>query len=153
MFKKHNSISKINFIMFRLPMQDSTLDNWKAIQTKTFTKWVNSRLKRSNLPMIENIFTEVADGLAFINLLAALGIEITNYNRKPIAKIQKIENISIILEYFKKNGVPLVNIGPTDIVDGNEKLILGFVYTLILKFSISEGLSNEIFSLKDEILY
>lgn len=134
-------------------MQDYGHDNYNAVQTKTFTKWVNSRLKKADLPIVDNFFMDIGDGVAIINLLGALGIEISNFNKKPIARIQKIENISIVLEYLKKINVPLVNIGPADIVDGNEKLILGFIYTLILKFSISEDLSNEIFSLRDEILH
>lgn len=69
---------------------------------------------------------------------------------KPGAKIafQKLENINTSLQYIKSKQVKLVGIGPegtsvrappltgTDIERGNLKLILGLIWTLILRFQI-----------------
>ena len=42
------------------------------------------------------------------------------------------------LEFITSRGVKLTNIGPEDIIDGNLKLILGMIWTLILRFTIAD---------------
>lgn len=125
---------------------------WKTIQTKTFTKWVNNKLKKAEYPCIEDLFTDLSSGIALANLLHSLGKNITNYNPKPFSRIQKMENMKIILEFVKGQGISLVNIGPEDIVDGNQKLILGLIWTLISRMSISDILNSEFFTMREEIL-
>jgi len=57
--------------------------------------------------------------------------------------IQKLENLNKALNFIKKEGLIIVNIGANDIYDGNLKLILGLIWTLILRYQINKG--------KDEI--
>ena len=56
-----------------------------------------------------------------------------------------MENVTLALDFVRKRGVHLTNIGAEDIVDSNSKLILGLLWTVILRFTISdiseEGLS------------
>lgn len=60
-------------------------------------------------------------------------------------RVQKFENVNKGLDFIKRRGVQTTNIGAEDIVDGNRKIILGLIWTLILRFTISdineEGLS------------
>ncbi|KAM0679701.1 alpha-actinin [Glugoides intestinalis] len=133
-------------------MDELSSENWKIVQTKTFTKWVNNKLKKANFPEISNIFSDLSSGIALVNLLSALGKNISRYNEKPFSRIQRLENLSIILDFIKEQGIALVNIGPEDIVDGDQKLILGLVWTLISKMSISDILSTEFFTMREEIL-
>jgi hypothetical protein len=60
------------------------------------------------------------------------------YTRHPSMRVQKAENVSRALEQIKRMGVVLTNIGPEDIVDGNRKLILGMVWSVVLRFSIAD---------------
>lgn len=80
------------------------------------------------------------------------------YNREPHHRVQKFENARNALERIKAMGVHLTNIGPegeparvwrdceclaltsmcADIVDGNRKLILGMIWSLVLRFSIAD---------------
>ena len=53
-------------------------------------------------------------------------------------RVQKAENVLKALDYIKLRGIQLFNIGAEDIVDGNLKLILGLLWTLITKFTISD---------------
>lgn len=52
-----------------------------------------------------------------------------------------LENLSFALEFLKKEGIKLVNIDATVINNGNLKLILGLIWTIILRYQIqvSEG--------------
>jgi len=51
--------------------------------------------------------------------------------------VQKAENVNKALEYIRHRGIQLHNIGAEDIVDGNLRLILGLIWTLILRFTIN----------------
>ena len=59
------------------------------------------------------------------------------YNKNPTFRSQKLENVNIALSFLEEDGLTLVNIDSTDIVDGKLKLILGLVWTLILHYSIA----------------
>ena len=54
-------------------------------------------------------------------------------------QIQLMANMNIIFKYFKQTELPLVGIGPQDIVDGHEKLTLGMVWTIICFFLVKEA--------------
>ena len=65
------------------------------------------------------------------------GRKVARHNKKPTFRSQKLENVNIALSFLERDGLTLVNIDSTDIVDGKLKLILGLVWTLILHYSIS----------------
>jgi hypothetical protein len=47
---------------------------------------------------------------------------------KIVCRSQKLENVSIALQFLEREGVTLVNIDSTDIVDCKLKLILGLIW-------------------------
>ena len=50
-----------------------------------------------------------------------------------------MENINAALTYLtEKRGIRLVGIGARDVLEGSEKLILGLLWTIILRLEISE---------------
>ena len=55
------------------------------------------------------------------------------------------------MDFIKKRGVNLTNIGAEDIVDSNPKLLLGLIWTIILRFTIS-NISEEGLSAKEGLL-
>ena len=59
------------------------------------------------------------------------------HNKKPNFRSQKLENVTIAFDFLEREGVTLVNIDSTDIVDCKLKLILGLIWTLILHYAIS----------------
>jgi hypothetical protein len=65
-------------------------------------------------------------------------MDLGKYNRLPKHRIQKIENLNQALDFISSRGVSLTNIGAEDIVDANPKLILGLIWTIVLRFTISE---------------
>ncbi len=110
---------------------------WKRIQQNTFTRWANEHLRQAG-KHIDDLATDLSDGLRLIALIEVLsGKRMPRHNRKPNFRSQKLENVSIALQFLEQEGVTLVNIDSTDIVDCKLKLILGLIWTLILHYAIS----------------
>ncbi|EEA24364.1 hypothetical protein EYB25_004505 [Talaromyces marneffei] len=124
---------------------------WILVQQKTFTKWLNNKLKARNLA-INDLRQDLSDGVNLIHLLEILGDEsLGRYASKPKLRVQKFENVNKGLDFIKLRGIQMTNIGAEDIVDGNQKIILGLIWTLISKFTISD-ISSEGMSAKEGLL-
>ncbi|XP_056278637.1 filamin-A isoform X2 [Pseudoliparis swirei] len=117
---------------------------WKKIQQNTFTRWCNEHLKCVN-KRLGNLQTDLGDGLRLIGLLEVLSQKkmFRKYNQRPTFRQMQLENVSVALEFLDKENIKLVSIDSKAIVDGNLKLILGLIWTLILHYSISMPMWDE----------
>lgn len=61
----------------------------------------------------------------------------SKHNKRPTFRSQKLENVSVALKFLDDEGIKIINIDSTDIVDCKLKLIMGLIWTLILHYSIS----------------
>ncbi|KAI9535218.1 hypothetical protein NQZ68_002772 [Dissostichus eleginoides] len=52
-------------------------------------------------------------------------------------RFHRLQNVQIALDYLKRRQVKLVNIRNDDITDGNPKLTLGLIWTIILHFQVA----------------
>ncbi|CAO0793559.1 unnamed protein product [Mucor circinelloides] len=112
---------------------------WELIQKKTFTKWVNNKLDLKNIPNIVHLNEDLANGVRLIQLLEIIGGEsLKPFNQNPGMIFQKMENVNKALDFIKLRGVALTNIGAEDIVNKNLKLVLGMLWTIILRFTIAD---------------
>ncbi|XP_018353105.1 PREDICTED: filamin-A isoform X4 [Trachymyrmex septentrionalis] len=110
---------------------------WKRIQQNTFTRWANERLKVAN-KHIGDLECDLSDGLQLVSLIEVLSQKrLPKHNQRPTFRSQKLENVSVALKFLEDEGIRLVNIDSSDIVDCKLKLILGLIWTLILHYSIS----------------
>jgi len=111
---------------------------WIRVQRKTFSRWCNNFIVARNLA-INELEKDLADGVILHNLLECLSNEkiLPPPNKKAKLKLQKVENLNISLRYITSKNVKLVGIGAEDIHDGKSNLILGLIWTLILRFQIS----------------
>nr|XP_033814124.1 filamin-C isoform X2 [Geotrypetes seraphini] len=111
---------------------------WKKIQQNTFTRWCNEHLKCVNKRM-GDLQRDLSDGLKLISLLEVLSQKkmYRKYHPRPNFRQMKLENVSVALEFLDREHIKLVSIDSKAIVDGNLKLILGLIWTLILHYSIS----------------
>ncbi|XP_027007250.2 filamin-A isoform X7 [Tachysurus fulvidraco] len=111
---------------------------WKKIQQNTFTRWCNEHLKCVN-KKIGDLQKDLSDGLKLIGLLEVLSQKkmYRKYHARPNFRQMKLENVSVALEFLEREHIKLVSIDSKAIVDGNLKLILGLIWTLILHYSIS----------------
>ncbi|KAN0071717.1 Calponin homology domain containing protein [Elaphomyces granulatus] len=124
---------------------------WIVVQQKTFTKWLNNKIKIRDLA-IDDLVLDLSDGVILIHLLEILGGEsLGRYASKPMLRVQKFENVNKSLNFIKGRGIQMTNIGAEDIVDHNRKIILGLIWTLILRFTISD-INEEGLSAKEGLL-
>jgi len=118
------------------PWGNQTDAKWIEIQKKTFTRWANTFLKERMLK-IEDLENDFKDGTNLIALLEIISSKsVGRYNKAPKIRTQKLENNSFALKFLASEGIKLVNIGNEDITDGKLKLILGLVWTIILRYQI-----------------
>uniref|UniRef100_A0AAQ4S922 Calponin-homology (CH) domain-containing protein n=1 Tax=Gasterosteus aculeatus aculeatus TaxID=481459 RepID=A0AAQ4S922_GASAC len=111
---------------------------WKKIQQNTFTRWCNEHLKCVN-KTVTDLQRDFTDGLKLISLLEVLSQKkmYRKSHSRPNFRQMKLENVSVALEFLDREHIKLVSIDSKAIVDGNLKLILGLIWTLILHYSIS----------------
>ncbi|XP_059484234.1 spectrin beta chain, non-erythrocytic 2 isoform X2 [Neocloeon triangulifer] len=106
------------------------------IQKKTFTKWINSFLSKARME-VEELFTDLSDGKRLLKLLEIISGERLGKPNNGRMRVHKIENVNKSLAFLHTK-VRLESIGAEDIVDGNPRLILGLIWTIILRFQIQE---------------
>ncbi|KAL1454878.1 hypothetical protein WDU94_009009 [Cyamophila willieti] len=114
---------------------DNTGDERDAIQKKTFTKWVNKHLKKANNRHVNDLFLDLQDGLNLISLLEVLSGERLPRERGSM-RFHMLQNVQMALDFLRFKKIKLVNIRADDIVDGNPKLTLGLIWTIILHFQV-----------------
>ncbi|XP_053415502.1 plectin isoform X1 [Nycticebus coucang] len=128
-------------------------DERDRVQKKTFTKWVNKHLikhwRAEAQRHISDLYEDLRDGHNLISLLEVLSGDSLPRERDVIRSLRlprekgrmrfhKLQNVQIALDYLRHRQVKLVNIRNDDIADGNPKLTLGLIWTIILHFQISD---------------
>ncbi|XP_048057419.1 microtubule-actin cross-linking factor 1 isoform X23 [Megalobrama amblycephala] len=143
-------------------------DERDRVQKKTFTKWVNKHLikvRKHITDLYEDLrdghnlisLLEVLSGVTLHKGVSTL--RRTSVSRAPPLilmggedeedgaqgprekgrmRFHRLQNVQIALDFLKQRQVKLVNIRNDDITDGNPKLTLGLIWTIILHFQISE---------------
>ncbi|XP_077164515.1 dystonin isoform X27 [Paroedura picta] len=111
-------------------------DERDKVQKKTFTKWINQHLLKVR-KHVNDLYEDLRDGHNLISLLEVLSGD-TLPREKGRMRFHRLQNVQIALDYLKKRQVKLVNIRNDDITDGNPKLTLGLIWTIILHFQISD---------------
>ncbi|KAK0059277.1 microtubule-actin cross-linking factor 1-like isoform X9, partial [Biomphalaria pfeifferi] len=82
---------------------------------------------------ILDLYEDLRDGHNLISLLEVLAHDILPRERGHM-RFHKIQNVQIALDYLRLKGIRIVNIRSDEIVDGNPKLTLGLIWTIILHF-------------------
>ncbi|XP_047666901.1 plectin isoform X10 [Tachysurus fulvidraco] len=132
-------------------------DERDRVQKKTFTKWVNKHLIKHQRAQaqrnVTDLYEDLRDGHNLISLLEVLSGETLSRERDVVRNLRlprekgrmrfhKLQNVQIALDFLKHRQVKLVNIRNDDIADGNPKLTLGLIWTIILHFQVSSSISD-----------
>ncbi|CAJ0567642.1 unnamed protein product, partial [Mesorhabditis spiculigera] len=113
-------------------------DERDSIQKKTFTKWVNKHLNKADHRAIDDLFEGLRDGLNLIYLLEALTGHRIPREKSVKTQFHRVQNVQNCLTYLRERSIRLVNIRAEDIEEGNGKLTLGLIWTIILNFQVSQ---------------
>ncbi|XP_067428603.1 utrophin isoform X3 [Thunnus thynnus] len=113
------------------------LDEHDTVQKKTFTKWINAQFSKTGKTPIKDMFSDLRDGKKLLDLLEGLTGTVLTKERGS-TRVHALNNVNKVLQVLHQNNVDLVNIGGTDIVDGNHKLTLGLIWSIILHWQVKD---------------
>ncbi|XP_064906040.1 dystrophin isoform X17 [Columba livia] len=119
----------------------SRSDEREDVQKKTFTKWINAQFAKFGRRYVEDLFNDFRDGRRLLELLECLtGQKLAK--EKGSTRVHALNNVNKALQILQRNNVDLVNIGSSDIVDGNHKLTLGLIWNIILHWQVKDVMKN-----------
>lgn len=117
------------------------IDEREDVQKKTFAKWINSQLLKNHHEPISDLFVDLRDGNRLLSLLEVLTSKVYKRERGRM-RVHHLNNVNKALQILEQNNVKLVNISSNDIVDGNPKLTLGLVWSIILHWQVHYHLKD-----------
>ncbi|CAI0559721.1 unnamed protein product [Linum tenue] len=139
-FQHRNGLStKTTQISFLETLPD---DTQISREERAFRLWMNSL---GNSSYIDNVFEDLRNGWLLLETLDKVSPGIVNWkiaNRPPIKlPFRKVENCNQVVKIGKQLKFSLVNIAGNDIVQGNKKLILAYLWQL-MRYNILQLLKN-----------
>ncbi|KAF8689418.1 hypothetical protein HU200_041884 [Digitaria exilis] len=139
-FQKRNGLS---IQMKQVSFVDGLSDDAQVSrEERSFRLWINS-LGISTY--INNVFEDLRNGWVLLEMIDKIAPGSVNWkmaNRPPIKlPFKKVENCNQVLKIGKELKFSLVNIAGNDIVQGNKKLILAFLWQL-MRYNILQLLRN-----------
>ncbi|XP_004293437.1 PREDICTED: fimbrin-5 [Fragaria vesca subsp. vesca] len=119
-----------------------TDDAQTSREERCFRLWINSL---GTATYVNNLFEDVRNGWVLLELLDKIASGLVNWKTasKPPIKMpfKKLENCNQVIAIGKELNFSLVNVAGNDIVQGNKKLILAYLWQL-MRFSMLQLLRN-----------
>ncbi|PRQ25356.1 putative calponin domain-containing protein [Rosa chinensis] len=138
-FQHRNGLSTQKQISF---LETSPDDALISREERAFRFWINSL---GHSTYINNVFEDLRNGWALLESLDKISPGIVNWkiaNKPPIKMpFRKVENCNQVVKIGKQLKFSLVNVAGNDIVQGNKKLILAYLWQL-MRFNILQLLKN-----------
>uniref|UniRef100_A0AAY4EDH9 Utrophin n=1 Tax=Denticeps clupeoides TaxID=299321 RepID=A0AAY4EDH9_9TELE len=117
----------------------------KTLKKKLFLMLVMCFVQVGKSP-IKDLFSDLRDGRKLLDLLSGLtGNQLSK--ERGSTRVHALNNINRVLQVLQQNNVELVNIGGTDIADGNHKLTLGLIWSIILNWQVKDVMKDVMSSL------
>eukprot|EP01119_Soliformovum_irregulare_P009115 TRINITY_DN2224_c1_g1_i1.p1 TRINITY_DN2224_c1_g1~~TRINITY_DN2224_c1_g1_i1.p1 ORF type:complete len:562 (-),score=77.75 TRINITY_DN2224_c1_g1_i1:35-1720(-) len=115
--------------------------DWDIVQSKTFVNWVGSHLNTQ----VSDISTFFSDGIQLLRLIEVLfpGTSIPRYSTAPTVRAQKLDNVTQAINILQSKGISLPFLKASNVVDGDAKMILGMLWTLLLETQVKDSLIKE----------
>lgn len=119
-----------------------TDDALTSREERCFRLWINSL---GIATYVNNVFEDVRNGWVLLEVLDKVSPGSVNWKQatKPPIKMpfRKVENCNQVIKIGKDLKLSLVNVAGTDIVQGNKKLIISYLWQL-MRFSMLQLLKN-----------
>ncbi|KYN35893.1 Dystonin, partial [Trachymyrmex septentrionalis] len=103
--------------------------------TQTEARIANVTQQSNASRHVGDLFEDLRDGHNLISLLEVLSGEHLPRERGRM-RFHMLQNVQMALDFLRYKKIKLVNIRAEDIVDGNPKLTLGLIWTIILHFQV-----------------
>ncbi|XP_055711373.1 muscle-specific protein 300 kDa isoform X7 [Phlebotomus papatasi] len=116
-------------------------DEQERVQKKTFVNWINSYLSKRVPPLrVDDLIHDLKDGTKLLALLEVLsGERLPVEKGRVLRRPHFLSNANTALQFLASKRIKLVNINPSDLVDGRPPVVLGLIWTIILYFQIEEN--------------
>ncbi|KAJ9169989.1 hypothetical protein P3X46_018126 [Hevea brasiliensis] len=139
-FQHRNGLTvDTNKMSFAEMMED---DVETSREERCFRLWINSL---GIFTYVNNVFEDVRNGWVLLEVLDKVSPGSVNWKQttKPPIKMpfRKVENCNQVVQIGKELHFSLVNVAGNDIVQGNKKLILAFLWQL-MRFTMLQLLKN-----------
>eukprot|EP00029_Vermamoeba_vermiformis_P000875 TRINITY_DN11053_c0_g1_i1.p1 TRINITY_DN11053_c0_g1~~TRINITY_DN11053_c0_g1_i1.p1 ORF type:complete len:546 (-),score=180.34 TRINITY_DN11053_c0_g1_i1:115-1731(-) len=110
---------------------------WLNKQKKVFTRWVQNLLDERKLK-VADLIEDLKDGFILCNLMEIISNEKLPFKFSASKgsrheRIQSLGTIQQLLPFMRSQGLKLT-LGPEDIYDGKVTLVMGLIWTIILKY-------------------
>ena len=104
---------------------------------KAFRMWINS-LGIEGV-YVNHLFEDIKDGIVLLKVIDRVQPNLVVWKKaelKPTIKLKKIHNANYAVDLGKLMKFSLVGIGGVDLVDGNKKLSLAYIWQLVRKHTL-----------------
>jgi len=130
--------------------------DWLRLQRKIFSRWVNLKVSKKGITC-SDVVTQVGDGHLLVALMEVLAEKTFVGKMQKEAKMrpQQLDNVNSALKFALETCGVQMKLKPSneDLVDGQEKAILGLVWAIMLKFiKIGDEEEGEQLNAKDALL-
>ncbi|KAK8857753.1 alpha-actinin [Tritrichomonas musculus] len=112
------------------------------LQVKIYSRWVSTQLTKGNADIqVHDISKDLSNGVALVELAKILTGKEPKHDwaHAPKKPIEMIKNADLSVQMFFEDGVHLIGIAGKDVHDNNVKLLRGYIWTLIERYSIGRS--------------
>lgn len=113
--------------------------NWKEIQVATFERWANLHLKKRGVTL-DDLYSDFRNGVKLVQLVEQVSkVTLGDYFTDPQELPECVFNIRMALDYLQDEGVLVIPIDRTLILNGSKPMTLSLLWCLILEYTMREG--------------
>eukprot|EP00612_Vaucheria_litorea_P002508 CAMPEP_0171458188 /NCGR_PEP_ID=MMETSP0945-20130129/3968_1 /TAXON_ID=109269 /ORGANISM="Vaucheria litorea, Strain CCMP2940" /LENGTH=631 /DNA_ID=CAMNT_0011983949 /DNA_START=37 /DNA_END=1932 /DNA_ORIENTATION=+ len=108
-------------------------------EEKVFRLWINSLGLDRGRVYINNLFSDVQDGVVILRVMDRIdpgSVSWKRVNDPPKNLYKKVENGNYVIDIAKNMNLSVVNVGGLDIIKGNHKMILAIMWQLMRKHTL-----------------
>eukprot|EP00761_Pharyngomonas_kirbyi_P011841 gb/GECH01011867.1/.p1 GENE.gb/GECH01011867.1/~~gb/GECH01011867.1/.p1 ORF type:complete len:522 (+),score=107.98 gb/GECH01011867.1/:1-1566(+) len=137
MFNTHPGLEEVKEEMEVPDVEEEVEEGTR--EERAFTRWAQS--KGVNLRTIPD---DIIDGLLILKLMDMLKPGVVDWKQvvmKPKMKFHRLENCNYVVDCANRMGLQTVNVGGSDIEEGNKKLTLGILWQL-MRYEVLQMLSS-----------
>ena len=139
LFNEHPGLVPTEQEKYDAAQMDQDEDAGLSREEKAFRMWINNFAIEDGY--VNNLYTDIADGLILLKVLDRVEPGCVDWKKvemKATNKFKKLNNCNYAVDIGKSDsfGFSLVGIGGVDLLDGNKKLTLAYMWQLVRKHTL-----------------